>query len=174
MTDIPSIEARLAALEAEVVLQRDDREIRQLIASYGPLVDTAYNFERATKLAELWVEDGIYDIGGVGAKHGRAGIAEGFADQHFDMVPTGVCHVMGLPYIRISGDTAIALNYSCVFRAEGERFYPWRVSANRWDLVKQGGKWLVRIRKNRLMTGDADPLGMLTCIDGLLDENFPQ
>jgi hypothetical protein len=164
------LQCRLTALEAEVARQRDHIEIRQLIASYGPMVDTATGLDRSEKLAELWVEDGVYDIGGVGAKHGRADIARAFEDQHFGMVPNGVCHVMGLPYVHVDGDRASALNYSCVFRPDGERFYAWRVSANRWDFVRVDGRWRIDTRTNKLMSGEDEVLAMLRGIDAMVED----
>src|SRR3546814_18549046 len=90
-----SSEDRLAALEREVALQRDHLEVRQLIASYGPLVDTSDRLERSRMLAELWVEDGVYDIGGVGERKGQEEIARAFEDRHFAQVPAGGCHEIG-------------------------------------------------------------------------------
>jgi hypothetical protein len=163
-----SIETRLAAMEAELRRQQDHIAITELIASYGPLVDTADRIERARHLAMLWTEDGIYDIGGVGEFQGRETIAQVFAGGHFSQVPEGVCHMMGLPCIRITGEEAEALNYTCVMRHDGSGgFYPWRVSANRWLLVRQDGKWLVSRRTNRLMTGNPDALAMLASIDAM-------
>ena len=73
---------------------------------------------------------------------------------------------MGLPYVTISGDTAIALNYRSMFRPDGEgRFYPWRVSG--WDLIRQDDGWLIEQRINRPMTGDPDALAMLRHIDAV-------
>lgn len=163
------VEDRLAALEAGLQIERDHREIRQIIAAYGPMVDTADRIERARLLAMLWTEDGVYDIGGVRACHGREEIARVFAEQHFTQVAEGVCHVMGLPVVTLAGDSATALNYSCVFRHDRSgAFYPWRVSANRWDFVRQKGAWLIRKRTNRLMTGDPQALALLGAIDAMV------
>jgi len=163
-----SIETRLAAMESELQRQQDYLAIAQLIASYGPLVDTSDRLERSRNLAMLWTEDGIYDIGGVGEFKGREAIAHLFAAGHFEQVLEGVCHIMGLPCISIAGDGAEALNYTCVMRHDGSGdFYPWRVSANRWQLLRQGGKWRVSRRTNRLMTGNPDALAMLASIDGM-------
>jgi hypothetical protein len=162
------MEERLAALEAEVKAQRDHLEIQQLISSYGPVVDTADGPERAKKVAALWAEDGSYDIGGMHFCQGHDEIAAVFAERHFEQVKDGICHVMGLPYIRVDGDQAIALNYSTVFRPEGENFYPWRVAANRWDLVRIAGKWRVKTRVNRLMNGDMPARDMLRIIDQMV------
>lgn len=164
-----TIEVRLAALEQEVRVQRDHIEIQQIIASYGPLVDTSDSLDRSRNLAGMWTEDGIYDIGGLASCQGREEIAQVFGVRHFGQVPKGICHIMGLPYIDVSGDTAVALNYSCVLRPDGEdRFFPWRVSANRWDFVRENGQWLVQRRTNRMMTGDPEALAMLRHIDDMV------
>src|SRR3546814_8034479 len=100
---------------------------------------------------------GVYDIGGVGERKGQEEIARAFEDRHFAQVPEGVCHVMGLPLVQVDGDRATAFNYSCVFRPDGEeRFFPWRVSANRWDLVRTGMGWTIERRVNRLKLGRAN------------------
>lgn len=78
-----TIEARLAALEQEVRVQRDRIEIQQIIASYGPLVDTSDSLERSRNLAEMWTEDGVYDIGGLASCQGRDAIARVFGMRHF-------------------------------------------------------------------------------------------
>lgn len=126
-----------------------------MIASYGPLVDLAEDDERAARVAELWAHDGVYDIGPDELRlHGRSAIAHTYRRRHMDMVRTGVAHLIGIPVISIYGDTATALNYTCVFRPNGdEHFYPWRVSANSWTLRREGGTWVVTERKNRLMAG---------------------
>lgn len=163
-----TIEQRLEKLEREAAVQRDHIEVRQLIASYGPKVDTTDRVERTHLLAQLWTEDGVYDVGGVARFEGREAIAQAFVGRHAEQVDEGICHVMGLPYVRIDGDSALALNYSMVMRPDGaERFYPWRISMNRWDMVRQDGKWLIRNRINRLMTGEAETRAVLRDIDAM-------
>jgi hypothetical protein len=146
-------EQRLEAMETELGRLRDHVAISQVIASYGPLVDTSDGLENAERLARMWVEDGIYDIGGYGLKSGRKDIAESYAEVHFDMVPNGIAHIMGLPFIEVHGDTAVALCYSQVMRPEGERFYAWRTSANRWEMVRTAEGWKVDRRINRMIRG---------------------
>jgi ketosteroid isomerase-like protein len=51
MTEIEGVLARLRQLE-------DERDIARLIASYGPAVDAA----DSDAAANLWSEDGVYDI----------------------------------------------------------------------------------------------------------------
>src|SRR3546814_11964637 len=76
---------------------------------------------------------------------------------------------MGLPLVQVDGERATAFNYSCVFRPDGEeRFFPWRVSANRCDLVRTGMGWKIERRVNRLMTGDPDTLALLRGADAIV------
>ena len=164
-----NLEQRMAALEAEVRRLRDHHDINQMIVSYGPRADTANDIERTEMLADMWVEDGLYDVGGYFRPKGHKELAQSYEGFHFDLVKNGVCHVMMPPYIRIDGDRAVALNYSCVFRREGEeRFYVWRASANRWELVRTADGWKIETRINRPMTGDPEALAMMRGIDQLV------
>lgn len=162
-----NVEATLADLQAEVGRLRDHVAISQVIASYGPLVDTSDRIERSSVLARLWTEDGIYDIGGVGNKAGREQIAEGFVESHFGMVGTGVAHVMGLPFIEVDGDRATALCYSQVMVPEGDRWFAWRVAANLWELDRTAEGWKVARRVNRLVGGDGEAYGVQQTVDRL-------
>jgi hypothetical protein len=164
---VQNLEERVAALEATVGRLNDHLEISRLIISYGPLADTADTLERAGHVAALWTGDGCYDIGGIGLKVGREAIAQGFEETHFGMVPEGVAHVMGMPYIQLAGDKATAMSYSRVYRHEGDRFYVWRVAANLWELVREAGGWKVSSRSNRLMTGSDETLALVRAIDHL-------
>lgn len=171
MTDV---EHALRELQAEVRALRDHVAISQVIASYGPLVDTSDRLERSSRLAQLWVEDGVYDIGNVGQKVGRDQIAEGFVDNHFDMVATGVAHLMGLPFIEVQGDHATALCYSQVMVPEGDRWFAWRVSANLWELDRTEDGWKVTRRKNRLVRDDGEAYEVQHTIDRLNTGTHPQ
>jgi uncharacterized protein (TIGR02246 family) len=162
---VTELEKRLAALEATVAELQDHRDICQLIASYGPLVDTAKNTQRADAVARLWAEDGVYDVGGIGSYAGRGAIAGSYEGFHFDLVRDGVCHIMGMPHVQLDGDKATALSYSTVFRPEGDRFYPWRVASNVWGLERRDGRWEVRNRVNRLMNGSEEAQQVLRRID---------
>jgi len=163
---MPAIEDRLAALENEVHRLRDHAAIQQLILGYGPLVDTATNPDRARKVADLWTHDGTYDVGGMRFFAGREDLSELCGEQHFQQAAQGICHVMGAPVVTVSGDEAVALNYSCVFCHDGKgNFFAWRVSANHWDLERRGGRWEVARRINRPMNGDPAALSLLRQID---------
>lgn len=144
MTDaIADLSRRLQELE--------DREaIRELIASYGPLADSGH----ASALAELWIEDGTYGVGGMGNAEGReaiAGLIEG--PVHQSLMAAGCAHLLGPVAIEIDGDRATARGHSLVLRHTGQGFEAYRVSANRWELVRSEGRWLVSHRENALLDG---------------------
>jgi len=163
-----AIETRLTALEQEVQSLRDQAAIQQLILGYGPLVDTATTPDRARKVAELWTEDGTYDVGGMRFFAGREELSELCGEQHFQQAAQGICHVMGAPVVTVTGDEAVAFNYSCVFCHDGAgNFFAWRVSANRWDIVRREGRWEVARRVNRPMNGNPEALSLLRQIDNM-------
>jgi len=163
---MPAIEDRLAALEQEVQGLCDQAEIQRLILGYGPLVDTATTPDRARKVAELWTQHGTYDVGGMRLFAGREELSKLCGEPHFQQAAQGICHVMGAPVVTVTGDEAVALNYSCVFCHDGDGdFFAWRVSANRWDIVRHEGRWKVARRVNRPMNGNPDALSLLRQID---------
>ena len=73
-----TVEQRLAALENKVTLLEAREAIRQLITSYGPMVDTTNTDEKSDVVATLWIEGGAYDVDQYGCHEGRAKIAESF------------------------------------------------------------------------------------------------
>lgn len=162
-----SIEERLAELEATVARQQDRLDIIQLVASYGPHVDTANSLERMPPVTDLWAPGGFYDIGGFGRVTAPDGIRQNFEQFHFDLVVGGVAHVMSLPVVSLDGDGATAINYSTIFRHENGTFHPWRVSANVWKLARTSEGWRIRERHNRLLDGTDEALALLREIDTL-------
>lgn len=157
-----SLETRLAALEKEVQHLRDCEAIRQLLASYGPLADTADTAEGRRKMGALFAENGVYDLGDEWQAAGPDAIGELLNNpDHLALVANGSAHVMGLPYITVTGDTATALSYSRVYRHQGGEFTVWRVSANRWECQRTDGQWQVTRRVNRLLDGNAQAKALL-------------
>ncbi len=142
--DIAEIAARLRALE--------DREaIRALIAAYGPLADAG----DSAGLAALWAEDGSYGVGGMGTVKGHVAIA-GLIDgpTHRALMANGCAHLLGPVAIELDGDRATARGHSVVFRHSDGRFEAFRVSANRWDLVRTADGWRVSHRENAVLDGN--------------------
>ncbi|ADP84554.1 nuclear transport factor 2 family protein [Pseudofrankia inefficax] len=141
----------LAALEARLRRVEDEGAIGRLILTYGPAADAGL----ADLAASVWREDGVYDWDADGPPHdGRSAIATMLRTEgHQGLIQAGAAHVAGPPLIDVDGDTATAITYSLIMRREGAngRYYLWRVSAARWDLARDDGRWAVRRRTNRLL-----------------------
>ena len=142
---ILALQNRLQALE--------DREaIAQLIASYGPAVDS----NRLQDAAALWAEGGEYAVAGFGAHTGRAALADLLAAPHHQqLLQDGCAHILSPLQIQLQGERAVALGYSCVFRHHAGAYTAERIAANRWELCKQAGVWRVSRRLNALLDGGA-------------------
>ena len=166
------IEARLAALEAKVHALEDQVALYQLMSAYGPLVDSG----DAEATAALWVENGVYDWGGgpkpaegAAVKEGAAGAAydqAAIADMvrgpyHQEIINNGAGHVIGLPHLKVEGDTAVGTSYSRLYRRDGDNFRIWRVGANRWEFIRTQEGWRVQYRTNRVLNGDAEARALL-------------
>ena len=149
------LEDRITALEAEVRQLRDCESIRQLIARYGPLADTAEDATGRSRVGSLFAQEGIYDLGEDWQATGPTAIGELLNNpDHLNIVANGSAHVMGLPCIRLQGDKATAISYSRVYRHEAGTFTVWRVSANHWECARIDGQWKVMRRTNRLLDGN--------------------
>jgi hypothetical protein len=147
-----SLEDRVAALEARLRAAEDQLEIIRLISSYPPAVDSGENHAAA----RLWVEDGVYDVGGLSRAVGREGIAARIdLNQDLAARDRGYGHLLTTPRITVDGDAAEAVNYSFAWvREEGELKWAFeRVAANHWTLRRTPEGWRVVERFNRLMDG---------------------
>lgn len=141
----------MEALEKRLAVVEDREAIRDLLARYGFCVDRG----DSVGAAALWAEDGTYDVGGYGVYRGRAAIAALMdGEAHQALLADGVAHILSPPAIDLDGDVAHARTYSCVMRRAGEHWEAYRVSANRWRLVRTGQGWRVAERINRLLDGD--------------------
>jgi hypothetical protein len=158
MADVDELEARLAALETRVQQLDDHEAITQLLASYGPSVDSG----SAEATAALWVEDGVFDVVGssetVGnfTMHGRGdivGMVNG--EGHQSLITNGCGHVLTAPRIRVDGDRATAWNYAFNVRWDepNERFWVARLSANEWECARGTDGWRVVRRTNVNLDG---------------------
>jgi SnoaL-like domain len=153
-------EERIAALERRVRALEDTMAICQLIATYGPAVDS----ECAPAVGELWSEDGVYDPGGTGTGPyvGRAAVGDlVHGERHQGYVQAGCAHVLSAPQVTVDGETAVAVNHSRVYLRNGAHWRLERVSANRWELARVDGTWQVRRRTNRLLDGSPEARSLL-------------
>lgn len=145
------IAARLGALDRRLRLAEDQLAILQLLAGYGPAVDS----RSAEATAALWTRDGGYDFGAPPLRGAEAVGALVDLDTHRAWVEAGCAHVMGLPMVAISGDRATATGYSRVYLHDGDGWRVARTSANRWELQRTDRGWRVANRINRPMDGSA-------------------
>src|SRR5262245_39703081 len=114
MAEPQGLEERVGAMEDRLRFLEDEREIRQLICSYGPAVDSG----NSSAAAELWSDDGIYDYTTIIDDHTRdqyldqKGIIEMLEHSHHQrLIHEGAAHTLGPAHITIAGDTAVATNY---------------------------------------------------------------
>jgi SnoaL-like domain len=141
------LEKRLVALEAEVARLRDELEVVRVVASYAPSIDGG----AAGEASLLWTDDCLYDSDADEPLRGRAAI-EALANR-VGSLPMGAAHFVNLPVVVLRGDEATVTCESHTFHQEEGRYVVARVSANRWELVRQGGAWRIRSRVNRLLDG---------------------
>jgi hypothetical protein len=149
---------RIAALERRVQALADTVAICQLIATYGPAVDS----ECAPAVGGLWSEDGVYDPGGTRPYVGRAAVGDlVYGARHQGYLQAGCAHVLSMPQVAVEGDTAVAVNHSRVYLKDSAHWRLERVSANRWELERTDGTWRVRRRTNRLLDGSPEARALL-------------
>lgn len=149
--------AEVAALSKRLQVLEDQQEIIQLIATYGPAVDSL----SGDALIDLWTEDGIYDVGGMAPFIGSDVVDVVEAAIHRSFVAAGCAHVQGLPLVHVDGDRAIATSVSRVYVCDGDQWLVERVSANRWELARTPAGWRATYRVNRLLNGSEEAQELL-------------
>jgi SnoaL-like domain len=164
-------------LEQRLRLVEDRLEIYNLIASHPPSADTG----AADYTASVWTEDGMFDRGAEFARPtGREAIAAGSSNpEHHRAIEQGIAHFAGLPYVRITGDTAVAISYLQILvpdrvgpqfdvpnHGSSRGFHVHRVSANRWEFVRTAEGWKIKHRTLRPLDGSE---GAREILRGALD-----
>src|SRR5947199_2746631 len=139
-------------LEERVRHIEDRLAIYDLIARHPPSADTG----AGEFVASVWAEDGVFDRGAEFPRpSGRAAIAAGSASpEHHRAIEEGIAHFAGLPHVRVSGDTAVAITYLQILvpdrvgptfevanHGSSRGFHVHRVSANRWGFVRSAEGW---------------------------------
>ncbi|WP_019926133.1 nuclear transport factor 2 family protein [Nocardia sp. BMG111209] len=160
MSEIEELRAAVAALTERVRELEDHREIGQLVARYGPAVDSG----SGDAAAELWTEDGLFAAVPQLTMQGRADIrAMVHGAGHQSLIHNGCAHVLTVPHIEIDGDRATGRSYALNIRwdADADRFWVARVSANTWTWVRTPDGWRVSERINANLDGTADHREML-------------
>jgi hypothetical protein len=151
------VEARLTALERRVRQLEDQVAIYQVLSTYGAAADGA----SVAAMSDLWTDDAVYDAQIV-AFDGRAEILAMLkSDMHQEIIQGGAAHVIGMPSVRIDGDKAVATCCARLYRKDGHSFRAWRVTACRWELVRDENRWRIEKRVNKLLDGSEDARALL-------------
>jgi len=149
MTEDLLIEQRLQAVERRLRELEDEAEIRRLIASYGPRVDSG----DAEGAAGLWESDGVYDVDEL-FMQGRAEIGAMVRSRHHqNWIAGGCAHILGPAHVLLDGDHAVAVCHSLMLVKEEERFVVRRATANHWTLRRGEAGWRVCRRTSRALDG---------------------
>jgi hypothetical protein len=145
------LEERLIAIESRLRNAEDQLEIIQLLNTYGPAVDSG----SAEAAANLWLDDGIYDAGGV-TRFTPDALVRMYNDTgHQELVHTGVSHLTATPRIEVNRDTAQAVAYSFVVLRRGEEWFIMRGAINHWSLMRTPDGWRIKERFNRVLDGSS-------------------
>jgi uncharacterized protein YbdZ (MbtH family) len=153
-----STEDRLAAIERRLLDAEDRLTLLQIVAGYGPAVDSG----SPATTAEIWTEDGVYDTFPVvlEGREALAGMVTG--ERHQGLIHGGAAHLLGLPHIQLDGDTAIVTNYSqLVLKNDDDTFRIWRTGVNRWHFARTPQGWKATRRVNRQLDGTEEGRAIL-------------
>jgi ketosteroid isomerase-like protein len=164
MSEIDDLRATVEALAARVQQLEDHVEVTQLVAQYGPAVDSG----SAEATAALWTDDGTFDAVGAITMRGHEDIAEMVNGAgHQGLITNGCGHVLTVPHVVIRGDEAEGRSYALNIRwdAEQQRFWVARVSANTWKWRRTPDGWRVTERVNANLDGTPEHRAMLAPAD---------
>lgn len=151
---------RLAAIEARLQLLEDQHAISQLVASYGPLVDAG----EAERVADLWTEDGVYDVEEFFMASHSEVAAMVRSDAHQGLIRSGCSHFLGPAHVTVDGDRAIAVCESVLLVRHKDRVFPARIGANRFELVRTADGWRTTRRTTRGLDGSAEARAVLASV----------
>jgi SnoaL-like domain len=111
--ELELLRATVADLGRRVRLLEDHLAITQLVAQYGPAVDSGSG--EAT--AALWSDNGIFDAVGAITMRGHDEIAPMVhGDGHQGLISNGCAHVLTVPHVVVDGDVAHGRSYAMNIR----------------------------------------------------------
>lgn len=158
------IEQQLADLERRLRHIEDERAIERMIACYGPFVDAG----DAESAAELWHDDGIYDVEGW-LMNGRNDIAAMVhSPGHQELISRGCVHFLGPAVVTLRGDDAVAVCDSTLLVKHEAGYRVARGGANYFHLRRDSEspwRWRIVKRVTRRLDGSADSRALL--VDGI-------
>ena len=154
---MPDLERAVAALARRVQALEDELAIRNVIASYGPAVDAG----DGDAAASVFTDDGVYDVD-VGLMEGRTAVRAMIGGARHQAMVGRCAHQMGPVIVTLDDDGthAGAVGYSRVYLQTPAGTHVYRVSFNRWWLLKRDGAWLIARRLTRTL-GHAEALDVL-------------
>ena len=131
------VSLRLEALERKVRALEDVDAIRNLKATYAAYCDDNYNPD---KIAELFIEDAVWESGALGRFEGREAIREFFRGA--SKIFTFAIHYGLNPHIEVNGETARARWYLFMPCTLGEgNQATWRAGIDDEEYVRVNGEW---------------------------------
>ncbi|TCJ32998.1 nuclear transport factor 2 family protein [Parafrankia sp. BMG5.11] len=159
MSEIEDLRATVETLATRIARLEDQVEIMQLVAQYGPAVDSG----SADAAAELWTEDGTFDAVPQLRMRGRDDIVAMVNGGHQRLIQGGCGHVLTVPHIVVDGDEATGRSYALNIRwdTDADRFWVARVSANTWRWTRTPQGWRISERVNANLDGTPEHRAML-------------
>jgi ketosteroid isomerase-like protein len=160
VSELEELRATVTELAARVRQLEDQLAITQLVSRYGPAVDSG----SSQAAAELWTDDGVFEVPPYAVWTGRddiAGMVDG--EGHQELIHNGGAHVLTVPHVTIDGDEAQGWSYALNIRWDPgqERFWLARVSANGWHWRRTPEGWRIAHRVNRNLDGSDEPRDVL-------------
>lgn len=152
------------SLEERIRTIEDRLEINNLLASHPLSADTG---DRSI-IESIYTEDVVFDRGanlpGARGKDDMAAFVQ--SDAHRAAIAGGLAHIGTPPYVKVDGDTAVAISYIAITTPDhqGELrelanhgtstgFRIHRILANRWLLQRTEHGWAIAARKVVPMDG---------------------
>jgi hypothetical protein len=143
------LEQTVASLVARVEHLEDELAIHKVIVRYGFAVDAG----DAEHAAGVFTPDGVYDV-----DVGRGAVAAMIRGARHQAMVGHCAHQMGPLVVERERDgRAAATGYSRVYLHTAAGTHVYRVSLNRWELVNDGGAWLVARRTTRVLGHEEAP-----------------
>jgi hypothetical protein len=151
------VDDRITRLEERLQRVEDELAITRLLASYGPLVDAG----AADEVADIWADDGEYDVEGWHMRSRADVHAMVLSDGHQHLIGGGCAHFLGPAVVRLDGDEAVAVCESLLVRHREGGFSVRRAGANHFRLQRLAEGWRVVHRTTRALDGSAEARELL-------------
>lgn len=158
MASLEDLETRLKSVE-------DRLEITQLFLTHPLAIDAG----EGEFWMSHWTEDSIFDrtfdpdkhSGSYQGSYGKPTMIEEINSPELEALRQGgLMHVNTSPSILIDGNVASATNYTQIITVEDGGYRTRRIVANRWELRREAGRWMITKRVSRPM-GHKDTRGVM-------------